>query len=111
MIRTAVAAFLSFLIASAALAGENLQPVWCRYGSGRKPVLLIIGNTHGETITFSPEEFASLEQSRVEVTGEDGTKTTYEGVPVGKLSTLAGGILPDMAATPRTVFRCSLTAF
>ena len=79
------------LTCSVAFAHDETCPqCGSKTGPGGKPVLLIVGNEKGETITFSPDQFAALEQTRVEIPEKDGGKSIYEGVPVGKLLELAG---------------------
>lgn len=100
--RAVVSVLLSLFIAAAAPAHEDVCPqCGAKTGPSGKPVLLIVGNQKGETITFTPQEFAALEQTTVEAAGHDGAKSTYQGVPVGKLLSLAGVDFKGLCSKPK----------
>ena len=99
--RTLFTTFLLLVFVSPAFAHEEPCDCGCVKGVGGKPVQLIVGNEKGETITFTPDEFAALEQTTIEVPEKDGTKTTYQGVPVGKLLTLAGVDFGGLCRKPK----------
>lgn len=98
-----VAALFVSLLMTCAVSAHDGTCTQCgrKAGPGGKPVLLIVGNEKGETITFSPDEFAALEQTTVEMAGKGDAKNVYQGVPVGTLLTLAGVDLKGLCQKPK----------
>jgi precorrin-4 methylase len=90
MIRFVVTSVLTILMGLSVSVGS--EPCQCGSANraGGKPALLIVGNVEDKTITFTPDQFAGLEPTSLEIEERDGSKAVYRGVPLGDLLARAG---------------------
>ncbi len=93
---------LALLCGSSVLWAHDEECPQCgaKVGPVERPGLLLVGNTMGQTITLSPEQFAALPQTKVEAKTEDGATLVYEGVPLGVLLQQAGVRFEEICRKP-----------